>query len=276
MSDQNAGTSTAGDILKYDIATGKLLSRVVPHSNPDAPSVPRGMVLVGGNLFVADLTTETQTNKPPTAGRIRVYTATGQHLTDLVPNASAFPLDQFHPRALVVGPDRLLYVSNFPNLATGLGGDVLRFNPGDGSFIDVFVHDAGGVGNLNRPEGIAFGPDDNLYVTSFRANTDDTDKIFIYSGPSASTPGADVGAIDLDAVNGPRAFAQALLFGPGGYLFVSISGTGVDTGAVRRYDINNLPAFDNFVPPNTLGGVLGSPWYLTFGMTDPATLNYSQ
>jgi hypothetical protein len=57
-SDQNAGTSTAGDILEYDTATGKLSERVVPHSDPDAPSVPRGIILSGGNLFVADLTTK--------------------------------------------------------------------------------------------------------------------------------------------------------------------------------------------------------------------------
>jgi DNA-binding beta-propeller fold protein YncE len=271
VSDQNVGTSTAGDILQYDIAKGKLLNRVVPHSSSDAPSVPRGIVLASGNLFVADLTTETQTNKPPTPGRVRVYSETGEHLADLVPDASEFPLNQFHPRALAIGPDGLLYVSNFPNLATGLGGDVLRFNPNDGSFVDDFIHDVGGVGKLNRPEGLAFGPDGKLYITSFRADATDTDKVMIYNGANSFA-----GVIALDTVGGERAFGQALLFGPGGYLFVPISGSGTDTGAVRRYDINNLPSFDNFVPPIAQGGSLGSPWYLTFGATDPATLDYLQ
>jgi hypothetical protein len=263
VSDQNVGTSQAGDILQYDVATGNLLNRIVSHNSSDAPSVPRGIVIAGSKLFVADLTTETQTNKPPTPGRVRVYSETGEHLADLVPDASEFPLNQFHPRALVIGPDGLLYVSNFPNLATGLGGDVLRFNPNDGSFVDVFIHDVGGVGKLNRPEGLAFGPDGKLYITSFRADPTDTDKVMIYH---AANPHPRV--IALDTVGGGRAFAQALLFGPGGYLFVPISGNGTDTGAV--------PSFDNFVPPIAQGGPLGSPWYLTFGATDPATLDYLQ
>jgi hypothetical protein len=110
-----------------------------------------------------------------------------------------------------------------------------------------------------------------LYITSFRADETDTNKVMIYR---AANPHPRM--IPLDTVGGARAYAQALLFGPGGYLFVPISGTGPDTGAVRRYDIYNLPSFDNFVPPNTLGGALGSPWYLTFSMTDPATFNYKQ
>jgi hypothetical protein len=43
---------------------------------------------------------------------------------------------------------------------------------------------------------------------------------------------------DLDRVGQPRAFAQALLFGPDGKLFVPITGNGPDTGEVRRYDVS--------------------------------------
>jgi hypothetical protein len=81
--------------------------------------------------------------------------------------------------------------------------------------------------------------------------------------------------IDLDVVGEPRAFAQALLFGPQGLLFVPISGSGPDTGAVRRYDVNSK-VFDDFVPPSAQGGALGAPWYLTFGETNPATLQYGE
>jgi DNA-binding beta-propeller fold protein YncE len=204
---------------------------------------------------------------PPTPGRVRLYMEDGTFIADLVPDQS-FPLEQFHPRALVVGPDGDLYVSNFPNLGTGLGGDVLRFTVG-GDYVGVVVHDAGGVGQLNRPEGLVFGPDGNLYVTSFRADASDTDSIRIYT-----SDGQYVDQIGLDEVDQPRAFAQALLFGPEGELFVPISGNGPDTGAVRRYDVSTK-AFDDFVPPRSQGGAIGAPWYLTFGATDPSTLQYS-
>jgi hypothetical protein len=39
---------------------------------------------------------------------------------------------------------------------------------------------------------------------------------------------------------------------------------------VRRYDVATR-AYDVFVPA---GGPLGQSWYLTFGQTDPSTLNY--
>jgi sugar lactone lactonase YvrE len=277
VSDQNAQTSASGDILQYDSASGKLINRIVPHSDPNAPSVPRGIVLSeDGGLFVADVTAQTQERKPVTPGRVRVYTQDGVFLADLVPDSS-FPLEQFHPRALVIGPDGDLYVSNMPNppppAGNGLGGDVLRFTTG-GDFIDAFVQDPGGVGQLNRPEGLVFGPDGRLYITSFRANADDIDSIRVYD-----SDGSYADSIALDAVGEPRAFAQALLFGPDGRLFVPISGSGPDngpdTGAVRRYDPGTHD-YDDFVPPSAQGGPLGAPWYLSFGATDPATLDYLQ
>jgi len=273
VSDQNVGTSTRGDILLYSTATGELLERIVPHSDPNAPALPRGIVLWDDKLFVAEFTSESRQNKPLTPGRVRVYTKAGGFFGDLTPDPFLVPLDQFHPRGVVIGPDDLLYVSNFPNLTTGLGGQVLRFNPATGLFIDVFITSPGGVNMLNRPEGLVFGPDGNLYITSFRADANDTDKILIFQGPGSLVPGAFVDGIDLDTVGQPRAFGQALLFGPEGRLFVPISGNGPDTGSVRRYNVP-LKTFDVFVPPNAQGGPLGAPWYLTFGKTDPATLAY--
>jgi DNA-binding beta-propeller fold protein YncE len=274
VSDQNAGTAAPGDIILYSLATGKFDFVVQNNLKKDAPSVPRGIILppsVDGfpiNVFyVADETEETSTKKPPTQGRIRVYTTAGVFVSDLTPPADL--IDAFHPHGVVIGPDGLLYVSSAPNLSTpsvpGLGGQILRFNP-DGSFNKVFISDAGGVGHLNRPEGLAFGPDGNLYITSFRAKATDTDKIKIYQGPGGASPGAFVDDIELDAVGQPRAFAGACLFGPGGKLFIPVS-----TGAVRLYDVTLKTFLNDFVPP---GGPLVSGGYLTFGLTNPATLDY--
>src|SRR5439155_428321 len=82
----------------------------------------------------------------------------------------------FAPRGLVLGPDGLLYVSVTGNLATGdrAPGYVVRFQwdtaTSNFKFKDVFVaSDASNnyAPTLHRPEGLVFGPDGNLYVTTF-------------------------------------------------------------------------------------------------------------
>src|SRR5262249_43384779 len=122
--------------------------------------------------------------------------------------------------------------------------------------------------DMHRPEGLTFGPDGKLYVTGYRADASDTDKILALD----PTSGAEVNSIVLDAVGQPRAYGQGILFGPGGRLFVPISTLDSPfTGAIRSYDVGD-GSFVNFAPP----GTLGSGWYLTFGRTDPATLAYQE
>ena len=174
---------------------------------------------------------------------------------------------------MVFGPDGSLYVSAF-DTANPLVGYILKFDTTTGpSSVVAFnngdgVADPGETQDLHRPEGLTFGPDGNLYVTSFRADATDTDKILVLNG----TTGQLQNEINLDSTGGDRAFAEAIVFGPGGDLFVPIAGNGPDTGAVRRYDVTT-DTYTNFVAP---GGPLGSPWYLTFGQTDTATLAYQR
>jgi DNA-binding beta-propeller fold protein YncE len=287
VSNQNVGTNKFGEILKHDGVTGEFLGALVPHNDPNAPFAPRGIVLNGDALdvlFVAD-TSGVGKNNPP--GRLLAYTGDGVFLADLTPDRAEFPgsfsTDEFHPRGVVLGPDGLLYVSvthdldikseNFNDLA----GWILRFDPNNnGSFVDIFAsqRDSGGCAvHLHRPEGLVFGPDGKLYVTAFRAGVSDTDKILIFDGTGQCLDQIDLYDLQADPPQ-PRAFAQALLFGPEGCLFVPIN----NTGEVRRYNVGvgtcdapPLDAYDSFV---AAGGDLKVPWYLTFGNTDPRTLQY--
>lgn len=275
VANQNVGLNIPGSILIFNGATGAFLSALVPSANPHAPPAPRGIVLAG-SLFVANIPA-----KNPTAnGELQAFTSGGTFISNLNP-ADKFSVP-FHPRGVVIGPDRMLYVSNAPSLGAGLPGgglhgQILRFNPVTMAFKDVFVSDevvkptavaTSPTSDFNRPEGLVFGPDGNIYVTSFRANSSDTDKILIFAGPGSTnpSPGSFIGQIDLELPGYTvRAFAQALLFGPGGFLYVPIT----STGEVRRYDVATK-AFTVFVSK----GFMVEPWYLTFGNTDPATLAY--
>lgn len=259
---QNVNLDKPGEILRYDGKSGKFLGALVPSTDPNAPFAPRGIVLGSDNvLYVADLIASDEESP----GRVARYDAsTGAFLGNL--DTTGFT-GQFHPRGLVFGPDGVLYVA-VRNIPSGLGGAVLRFDPASGKLLNVFVA-SDSTNDLNRPEGLVFGLDGNLYITSFRSGPSDTDKILVFNG----TTGAYLGKIDLAqsvASGGRRAFAQAIFFGPGGLLYVPITGGDPQTtGEVRRYDVTT-GQFDIFAP----SAHLGSPWYLSFGKTNPATLAY--
>jgi hypothetical protein len=159
-------------------------------------------------------------------------------------------------------PGRANALQSPSNLALG---SVLKIDVSTGAE-GLFANESTTAPDLHRPEGLTFGPDGNLYVTGYRKDASDTDKILVLS----PTTGAEVSSIALDAVGQPRAYGQGIAFGPGGRLFVPISTLDSPySGAVRSYDVSN-GSFVNFEPP----GTLGSGWYLTFGKTDPATLAY--
>jgi DNA-binding beta-propeller fold protein YncE len=278
---QNVGQPQNGAILRYNGKTGDFLAALVPFSDPNAPVSPRGIVLGKQYLFVASRQDEDGLGN----GRVRAFNPQSGKLANngVLPVPADLAAGRYHPQGVVISPyDGLLYVSNAP-VFLGLGGHILRYDPNTLTFLDVFASDDNCHCDFNQPEGLVFGPDGNLYVTSFRANTNDTDKIMIFAGPSKRNPGSFLGKIDLDPPfnDGFRAVASALLFGPDGFLYVPITGPGpvnnlppgVSTGEVRRYNVQNKK-FKVLVPAFVSGGPMAQPWYLTFGKTDPATLAY--
>jgi WD40 repeat protein len=276
VSNQNVDQSYNGEIDRFNGKTGNALSPVVPHTNPNGPFAPRGMVLRDNILYVANL----QDNGSP-SGEIREYSvSSGKFLGTLLSN---FPV-QFNPRGVVFGPDGMLYVtanqeSDFSSSNNEPGGIIVRVNPNTGAYTVVAsdpsnaaaLHPLTTITDLHRPEGLTFGPDGSLYVTAFRmhrSDLSDTDKILALN----ATTGALKDEILLDSPGQPHTSGQAIEFGPDGKLFLPLT-SGADIGSVREYDVHTH-TFTVFVPSAASGGPLVSPWYLTFGETDPSTLAY--
>lgn len=127
------------------------------------------------------------------------------------------------PDDLTFGPDGNLYVSIGGSNSLSLfdpaypqDSAVLRFGP-TGEFLGV----AAAGNGLTRPYGNAFGPDGNLYVSSFRSN-----EILKFDGKTGSFLGIfasdnNQGFGTLNGLNGPN----GLLFGPDGSLYVTTEGT---------------------------------------------------
>lgn len=274
VANQNFDLPFSGEILRYDVS-GKPLGALIPRTDLDAPLAPRGIVLVRNRnsriLFVADL------GDVGVPGKLLAYRVTGTRaslIANLDPNlkrpGSTAP---FHPRGIVLGPDGYLYVS-IRSLPDPCGGSILRFDPKKLEFKDVLITNpvdcSANVNDLHRPEGLVFSPGGDLYVTSFQKDPSDTDKILIISKEDRRKGKIHLplDRIDLFTAGEPRAYAQALLFGPHGHLFVPIS----NTGEVRRYNVE-AKRYWTFVPVRR---GLGEPWYLSFARTNPATLAYDE
>ena len=268
LADQNANVNPNGEILEY-LHTGAFLEELVPYTSSPV-SAPHGIVLSQDrkNLYAAD---------ENTPGFVAIFDAvTGAFNGHL--DFSGLPGDpgQYFPRGLVFGPDGLLYVSVF-NQADLTAGWILRFDPITGNLVGNGVFASTSTcSDLHRPDGLTFGPDRKLYVTSFQADTTDTDKILIFDIFGNLT---DKIILDPDVTyGGPRAYAQAILFGPDERLFVPIYNTGEVRSYFKDNDDETWYSHENgawkFYPFIRSGGSLIQPKFLTFGRTDPSTLQY--
>jgi hypothetical protein len=120
---------------------------------------------------------------------------------------------------------------------------VLRYDETTGAFIGVFASGGG----LSYPQGLAFGPDGNLYVSS-GANA----MVLRYNG----TTGAFMDTF-VTYNSGGLGMPRGLVFGPDGNLYVS----DYATDGVKRYNGTTGAFMDTF----TSGAGLCSGWGLAFG-----------
>jgi streptogramin lyase len=146
-----------------------------------------------------------------------------------------------------VAADGILLVGNF--LPGGTANGVLRYDSA-GTFLDTMV--PGGSGGLVSTCCMAFGPDENLYVSDaprgvvlrFHGLTGEFIDEFIPQG------------------SGGLAFPLALLFHTDGYLYVG----DLATGSIRRYDARSGAPVDEFVSGANEGmGQFRDPQVFQFG-----------
>lgn len=267
LANQNVFQPFSGEILRYNPTTGAFISALVPCKPPlracnaNAPFAPRGMIRGPGyTVYVAD------SKNSPTSGRIAQYNLNnGALVRNLDKTGYTGP---FFPKGIVRGPDDLLYVTgtgdpDVPGLTDP--GFILRFSAQTGRFVDVFSSNTavGCAGLLHSPEGLTFGPDGRLYVTTANyENLSATGKILVFNRATK----ACAESIELGIAGASRGIAPSIVFGPGNLLFIP----DVDTGQVRKYNVATK-VFSNFIPA---GGQLINPWYMSFGLTDPESLEY--
>lgn len=285
VSNQNFG-ATNGDVLRFDGRTGAFINFLVSTTARGAPYAPQGIVFGGassgeGNgyqpdqYYVAEFGTRGDSCIKGKEGDIRVYSESGASAGVL--NHGQFK-PNFYPRGVVFGPDGMLYVTarGCPYADDGATAQklayLLRFNPYTRKLVDVIATNDT-VEGFHRPEGLVFDSNGYLWVTSFRdaTNSEDVDRILKFDVKT----GKVIDAIPLsDKASDPRAYAQAIVFGPGGKLFVPISGGAPETaGQLRRYDIKTKQ-YNLIVKENSAGGGLIAPWFAIFRSSDPATLKY--
>jgi sugar lactone lactonase YvrE len=129
--------------------------------------------------------------------------------------------------------------------STAASGQVARISPLTGDVVGTFV--AAGSGGLANPDGMAFGPDGNLYVLDFAA-----DSLWIlrkYDG----TSGAFLGVV----ANIATGFLTGPVFGPDGTIYL----TDNSLGTIRKLD-GATGAPIGFVVP---AGAAPDAYGLTFG-----------
>jgi DNA-binding beta-propeller fold protein YncE len=281
---QNPGLPVNGEIDEF-ANTGAFLRALVPGTDPNAPFAPRGIILGPDNktLYVADFGADA-------IGAVDRYDINTGKFLGALDFSSFFSSSgfngEFHPRGLVFAPDRrTLYVTLFSENAFPEGGWVLSYDIATGRVRVIASNNPNAPASndchayLNAPEGVTIGPDQNLYLIGRRPdltvnpNAVNTDKVLVLN----RTTGACRPWINLDQPGQAQpSYAQSLLFGPGGRLYLPIRGGGLDTGGVRSYNVCAHPAtYTLAVQPQQIGGAVADWWFESFGRTDPTTLAYS-
>ena len=148
-------------------------------------------------------------------------------------------------------------------LVSGEGsGDIERFDQTTGQFLGEFVSPAqANAAGLSSPDGMRYGPDGNLYVSSLGSN-----QVLEFNGKT--------GAFVKVFAQGPQLNSPTdLRFGPDGNLYVAnLAGNSVAVFNAQTGQPVVTPAGNGIF---ATGGNLSSPTSLSFGPDGASTLAIS-
>lgn len=213
-----------GDVKKYNATTGASEGDFVP-AGSGGLSFPLGAAIgPDGNLYVSDSNSESV---------LRYNGKTGAFI-------DAFVNGEADDAAAEIFRNGFLYVANSSD-----PGSVSRFNATTGASAGFFV--TPGSGGLVDPEGMVFGPDGNLYVTSGGS-------VLRYSG----TTGAFIDTF-VTTNSGGLHNTRSIAFAANGDLLAADFFPG---GGILRYNGTTGAFLNNFVAP---GGLLAMPRPIAFG-----------
>jgi sugar lactone lactonase YvrE len=226
-------------VLEYDGKTGAYLGVIIPAGADPSGTNPlhRPWPLTfgpDGNLYVAGVL----------SGNVLRYNMTTGAIDEFVPSSAGV----YEPKGLAFDSagDLLVSCGDAGGSDTSpLRDEVLRFQgpngtspgaslPAPGQTGAVFV--ASGSGGLAQSGGLAFGPDGNLYVASFRTNS-----VNEYDGTTGASLGTFISS-SSGGLNGPDFVA----FRPDGLYVACQNG-----GAVNRYNATTGAYLNTVVPSSS-------------------------
>ena len=227
------GSPLTASVLRYNGATGQFIDVFVPAGSGGLTSPVVIAFGPDGNLYVGDFG----------AGRVqpavrRYDGRTGTFIDVFVEANGGGMIGAPDPQFFTWGPDGHFYI------AAPVAGKVLRFDGSTGDFLDVVVTNEAGRPPLSG--GLAFGPDDALYVVGTAA-------VMRFD----SQTGAFLDTF-VPFGSGGLAGAVGILFGPDRNLYVS----DFVLGSILRFDGRTGAFIDEFIPKGR--GPISGPRSIAF------------